>query len=177
MIQHSNDIRHDASHQLNSVHTLHILMTQFHYLPYKILFHQLSLTIFIIVEMGRLPSNSMAATLTMPSMAFLITILLLNPIISNAGMNDTESKWCDSTGLENCLVGDLNSHSEFLMLTESSGMLVDQFLTFQTPKANDANKESVPDCSRPPRYDSCLGSKRSIPNPEPCSTLNRVNPC
>lgn len=131
-------------------------------------------TVLIIVEMG-LSSNTKTATMVMPSMAILIMILLLNPTISNAAVNDTASKWCDRA-LENCLVGGFNSDSEFLMKIHTSRMLLDYDI-FQTPKTNDPNKESVPSCDRPPRYDSCLGQKKSIPLPENCEPRNRANPC
>ncbi|CAK9324978.1 unnamed protein product [Citrullus colocynthis] len=131
------------------------------------------LLIIIIVEIG-LSSNTKAATMVMPLMAILIMILLLNPTISNAALNDTASKWCDSA-LENCLVGGFNSDSEFLMEIHTSRMLLD-FDRFQTSKTNDPNKESVPSCGRPPRYDSCLGQKKSIPLPENCDPRNRANP-
>ncbi|KAG6607065.1 hypothetical protein SDJN03_00407, partial [Cucurbita argyrosperma subsp. sororia] len=121
-------------------------------------------------------SNTMAATLLTPSMTILFIILLLNPpTISHAAINKTAAEWCDGR-LENCLIGDLNSDSEFLMETETSRMLLD-FNSFQTPNTNNPDKQSAPECNRPPRYDGCLGQKNIIPNPENCDTRNRVNPC
>lgn len=131
-------------------------------------------SLLIIIHMG-FSSNTMAATLLIPSMAIPIMILLLNPTISDAAINKTASEWCDG-GLENCLVGDLNPDSEFLMGTESSRMLR-KSIKFQTSNTYSPNKASVKSCGRLPRYDNCLGDKRVIKKPENCGIFNRGHPC
>uniref|UniRef100_A0A0A0KVZ2 Rapid ALkalinization Factor n=1 Tax=Cucumis sativus TaxID=3659 RepID=A0A0A0KVZ2_CUCSA len=116
----------------------------------------------------------MATTFSIPTMAILILTLLFNPTRCNTTVNETTSEWC--YGSENCLVGDESLDSEFLMETETSRMLLD-FQNLQTPGTIDPNRQSVAECGRPPRYDSCTGEERQIPNPENCDVRNRANPC
>ncbi|KAA0042447.1 hypothetical protein E5676_scaffold121G001310 [Cucumis melo var. makuwa] len=116
----------------------------------------------------------MATTFSIPTMAIIILILLFNTIGCNTTVNETAPEWC--YGSENCLIGDESSDSEFLMETDTSRMLLD-FQNLQTPSTNNPNRQSVPECGRPPRYDSCIGEKRSISNPENCDVRNRENPC
>ncbi|XP_022143304.1 uncharacterized protein LOC111013208 [Momordica charantia] len=110
-----------------------------------------------------------AAALMIPT-AVAIVFLLLSPTgcIALISSNDT------SNTIKH-LVGDKDLDSEFLMESHLSRILASNSQNFQTSSTNNANRAAV-DCSRQPRYDSCLGQKNGVPPPENCATYNRVCP-
>lgn len=74
------------------------------------------------------------------------------------------------------LVGDEDIESEFLMASHISRVLAES-QGFETSATSNATEPAVGECDRPPRYDSCLGEKRSTPPPENCGPFNREHPC